>query len=285
MNFDADLTFYAVDGERRLRCARYGDPASEKVFVFDPGSFGIYVDAHHVGQALAEQGWFSVLTTRAGMYGSDPLPAGQSPNPSFHVADLGRLLDVLELGDRKPILGGHSMSGVRMHLAGHTMGERLRGLVLLDAVCPSLMRGLQWSGWVAWGTSLGEAGAMVAGTPVGNLIETLHPNYLKLEGSLRADKLASINSESHLTTAAEEVAVSSKRLLTAEIEPALHLPAFFATATPVSQGTTELVAAYERAGTWVGRMHLKKDGHMSMLTPPSSETIAEGIEQLWLHSA
>lgn len=278
------MDLIAVDGQRRLFCAQYGDPNAERVMVFDPGSFGIYVDAHHLGSELAERGWFCTLTTRAGMYGSDPLPPGQAPTPSFHVEDLGRLLDRIDLGDRKVVLVGHSMAGVRVHLAGSLLAKRLRGLALLDAVCPSLLGGFRWSGWVSWATGLGEAGAMVAGTPLGNLVETLHPNYLKLDGQLRTDKLASVNSEDHLRTAGEEIAVTANRALSDPIEPALHLPAFFATATPVSQGTSDLLELYRDSGTWVERIHLKDDGHMSMLTPPSVGLIADGIEQLWLHS-
>ena len=270
-----------VDAERSLRCGLYGDPQASRVLVFDPGSFGIYADAHHLGLELARRGWFCVLTTRAGMYGSDPLPEGESPRPSFHVRDLERLLDRLNLGPRKVVLAGHSMSGVRTHLAGCSVPKRFLGLALLDAACPSLLGGMRWSGWVNWATGLGSLGAKVAGKPIGNLVETLHPNFLKLEGLQRADKLASINSASHLEIAAEEVAVTANRALSHPIEPALHLPAFFATSTPVSHGTSALVEQYEASGTWVKRIRLPKDGHMSMLTPPASGLIADGIEEMW----
>ncbi|NNU14875.1 alpha/beta fold hydrolase [Parvularcula sp. ZS-1/3] len=283
MIFQGEVEHIAIDGERGLSCARYGDPKAERVMVFDPGSFGIYADADHIAVDLARRGWYCILTTRAGMYGSDPLPEGQAPLPRFHVEDIGRLLDRLDLG-RKVVLAGHSMSGVRLHLAGCMMPERLHGLACLDAVCPSLMRGIRWSGWVAWARGIGQAGAKVAGTAVGDLVETLHPNLLQLEGPPRADKLASINSQKHLETAAWEVAVTERRALKDPIEPALSLPAFFATATPVSQGTTSLLTEYEQAGTWARRIHLKKDGHMSMLTPPSSGLIADGVEALWVQA-
>lgn len=248
--------------------------------VFDPGSFGIYADAHHICLTLARRGWYCIAATRAGMYGSDPLPEGQAPVPRFHVADMERLFDKLDLG-RKVILAGHSMAGVRVHLAGCAMAERLHGVALLDAVCPSLMRGVRWSGWVAWARGIGQAGAKVAGTALGDWVETMHPNLLQLEGPPRADKVGSINSESHLTTAAWEVAVTEKKALEEVVEPALDLPAFFVSATPVSQGTTALIAQYQERGTYTGRIHLKKEGHMSMLTPPSSDLICDGIEALW----
>jgi pimeloyl-ACP methyl ester carboxylesterase len=283
MKLQGEVERVEIDGERRLSLARYGDPDAARVMLFDPGSFGIYADAHHIGLDLARRGWYCILTTRAGMYGSDPLPEGQLPLPSFHVQDMERLLDRLEV-DRKVVLAGHSMAGVRVHLAGCMMPERLAGLALLDAVCPSLMRGLRWAGWIAWARGIGQAGAKVAGTALGDFVETLHPNLLELEGPPRADKLASINSELHLRTAAEEVAVTEKKALDDTIEPALELPSFFATATPVSQGTTALLQEYAEAGTWARRIHFAKEGHMSMLTPPCSAQIADGIEDVWLRA-
>lgn len=270
----------AVEGDRRLAFSRAGDPQAERVFLFDPGSFGIHVDGYHLVRELARRGWYAVAYTRAGMYGSDPLPPDQVPTPSFHVGDMGRLLDALGI-ERPVILAGHSMAGVRVHLAGAVMPDRFRGLALLDAVCPSLMSGLTWDGWVAWGRSLGETGARVAGSLIGNLVEEFHPNILQLEGEERAAKVASINSESHLATAAAEIAVTERKVITEAIKPALALPAFFATATPVSQGTSKLVELYRERGTWVRRIKLKDEGHMSMLRPPAVLTLADGIEELW----
>jgi pimeloyl-ACP methyl ester carboxylesterase len=283
MKLQGEVERIEVDGERRLSVARYGDPDASHVLLFDPGSFGIYADGHHIALELARRDWYCIMTTRAGMYGSDPLPDNQPPVPSFHIEDMQRLLDRLKV-DRKVVLAGHSMAGVRVHLAGCMMPERLQGLALLDAVCPSLMRGLRWAGWIAWARGIGQAGAKVAGTALGDFVETLHPNILELEGPPRADKLASINSEQHLRTAAEEVAVTEKKAMSTLIEPAVHLPSFFATATPVSQGTTALLQEYTEAGTWARRIHFAKEGHMSMLTPPCSVQIADGIEDIVRHA-
>jgi pimeloyl-ACP methyl ester carboxylesterase len=270
----------AIDGERSIRIARYGDPHSKRIMLFDPGSFGIYADAFHLSHALAGRGWYVIAQTRAGMFGSDPLPDDQPPVPRFHVEDMRRLLDRLEI-DRRIILAGHSMAGVRLHTAGCAMPERLRGLALLDAVCPALMSGLTWKGWIAWATGIGKTGAYVAGTTASSVMELIHPNGLKLSGYARQDKLASISSSAHLKTAAAEVAATEKRLMEHEIQAALDIPSFIATATPVSQRTTKLLAEYEKHGTWARRLHLPKDGHMSMLTPPSVTKLADGIETLW----
>ncbi|WP_189571699.1 alpha/beta fold hydrolase [Parvularcula lutaonensis] len=278
--FHGDAEKLAIEGDRSVVVARYGVPDAGRVLLFDPGSFGIYADFHHIAQHLAREDWYVIAMTRAGMYQSDPLPEGQDPVPRFHVADMARVLDTLGI-DRKVILAGHSMAGVRLHMAGRIMPERFRGLALLDAVCPSQMRGLAWAGWVAWAQLIGRAGARFARSRMGGLMESVHPNLLKLEGQPRNDKLASVMSEKHLRCAAREVAVTERKALGEPVEPAIKLPAFFATATQVSQGTSELLREYEKEGTWTRRIHLKNDGHMSMLTPPSSHLIAEGIDELW----
>lgn len=280
MIFDGQPQQITVDGHRRLVAARFGDPKSEKVLLFDPGSFGIYADGFHLCSILAERGWFTVATTRAGMFGSDPVPEDQAPRPSFHVADIARLLNTLGIS-RKVILAGHSMSGVRLHLAGALIPERIRGLVPIDAVCPSLMTGLTWASWVAWARGVGQAGAHVVSTSLSGLVDTLHPNTLQLDGRARSDKLASIASQEHLRAAAAEVAATEKRALDDTIDPALDLPAFFATATPVSKGTSKLLSLYAEHGTWAERIHCPKDGHMSILRPPSVLQIVDGIESLF----
>lgn len=280
MAIEGNFLLMEVEPGRRLQVAVYGDPGADKVLLFDPGSFGIYADGHQLCVALAQRGWHAVALTRAGLYGSDPLPEGQPPFPGFHVEDMARLMDALGF-DRPIVLAGHSMAGVRVHLAGHLLEERLRGLVLLDAVCPSLMDTLVWSGWVGWAKALGAAGAFVASTALGPMVEELHPNGLKLEGRPREDKLASVSSDAHLLASAAEVAATERRSLADTIEPALTLPSFFATATPVSQGTTKLVEQYKAAGTWAQRIKPKKVGHVSLLAPPTVSKLADGADAVW----
>lgn len=277
---DPHIIMCDVDAGRRLQIAVYGDPDAERVMLFDPGSFGIYADGHNLAAELAARGWHVIGMTRAGMYGSDPLPAGQTPLPGFHVDDMARLLDALGIRKRL-VLAGHSMAGVRVHLAGHLMEDRLRGLVLLDAVCPSLMESITWAGWVAWARALGQAGAFVATSALGPLVEELHPNGLKLSGRPREDKLASVSSDAHLLNSAAEVAATERRSFAERIEPALDLPAFFATATPVSQGTTKLVEAYRDRGSWVRRIKPRGVGHVSLLAPEHVPDLADGADALF----
>lgn len=280
MTMDFNALQLPVAPGRHLQIAVYGNPSTERVVLFDPGSFGIYADGHQFCLELARRGWHAIAMTRAGMYGSDPLPEGQAPLPGFHVADMARALDALGI-DRPIVLAGHSMAGVRVHLAAHLLEERIRGLILLDAVCPSLMDSFVWSGWVTWAKTLGSAGAFVASTALGPMVEELHPNGLKLEGRPREDKLASVSSEAHLMASAAEVAATERKSFADRIEPNLSLPSFFATATPVSQGTTKLVEAYQAAGTWVQRIKPKNVGHVSLLAPPVVSNLADGADAVW----
>jgi len=269
-----------VEPGRSLFAALYGDPTAERVLFFDPGSFGIYADGHNLCLQMAERGWFAIAATRAGLFGSDPVPEGQEPTPGFHVGDTERLLD--KLGVSRPVvLAGHSMAGIRAHLAGHLLEHRLAGLVLIDAVCPSLVDSFTWTGWVAWARGLGAAGAFVATTALGPLVEELHPNNLKIEGRPREDKLASVASEAHLLAAAREVAATERKSFTERIEPALALPTFLATSTPISQGTSRVVEAYQAEETWVERIKLKGAGHVAILATPYVERLAAGAESVW----
>lgn len=280
MSIDLRYQSIEVAPERHVFAALYGDSTSDRVVFFDPGSFGIYADGHNFCVKLAERGWYAIAATRAGMFGSDPVPARQEASPGFHVGDVERLLDRLDV--RRPfVFAGHSMAGVRAHLAGHLLEGRVAGLVLVDAVCPSLMDTLTWTGWVAWARGLGHAGAFVASTALGPLVEELHPNNLKIEGRPREDKLAAVSDEDHLLQSAREVVATERKFLGERIEPALHLPAFFATSTPISQGTSKLVEEYRAASVWVDRIKLKGAGHVEILASPHVERLVAGTEALW----
>ena len=274
------LTKLEVEAGRRLQVATYGDHTAARFLLFDPGSYGIFADALHFCSTLAERGWFAASMTRAGLFGSDPLPPGINPSPDVHIADMQHVLTALGR-DQRFVLAGHSMAGLRLHLAAHRFRDQLAGLVLIDAVCPSLLDGRVWPIWVASAKGLSASGRFVLPTPLGQFVRKLHPNTLKLEGRQRQDKIGSIACDSHLSQAVAEVRATDRRFWRQPVMPALHLPAFFATATPVSQGTGKLLRAYEQAGTWAERIKLRGDGHISVLAPPSAQLLADGAERLW----
>jgi pimeloyl-ACP methyl ester carboxylesterase len=275
------LRYADVGKGRRLAYKPFGEPREPgKVLLYDPGSFGSYCDGVHLCSELADRGYLAIAYSRAGMYPSDPLPEGNTPHPAFHTSDIDNLLEAL--GIEGPILlAGHSMSGVRLHYAGHAIPERLRGLIFLDAVCPSLTKSFTWAGWTSFARTAAKAGIKAAGTALAPFVEELHPNILRLAGEDRTAKLTAIGSAEHLKAAADEIRAMDRKTRTIEIDEAVEIPALYVTATAVSQGTPEVLKRYEAEGVWARHIKLPKDGHMSMLTPPATEIIADGIDALW----
>lgn len=269
-----------IDGDRSITTCVFGDHEAERVLLFDPGAFGSWVDGAHLCRALAARGWLAITYSRAGMYPSPPAPQGTILDPQFHVADMLRLLDFLEI--RVPIiLAGHSMAGLRLHHAGHVAPDRFRGFALIDAVCPTLTKDSLWAGWTVFGKTLAETGVQVMGSAMGPILENFHPNTLELDGDERLAKVKSISSPQHLATAADELRAMDRQSRTVEVEEALHVPALFATVSPVSKGTTALLERYADQGTWAERLKFPDDDHISVLTPPAIHDIAAGIEELW----
>ncbi|MEM0928221.1 MAG: hypothetical protein AAGI89_02910 [Pseudomonadota bacterium] len=269
-----------VGGGRRITASIFGSRQAERVLLFDAGSFGSWVDGAHLCRELAARGWLAVTHSRAGMYPSEPAPEGTVLDPRFHVADMLRLLDTLEI-PVPIVLAGHSMAGLRLHHAGNVTADRLRALAFIDAVCPSLAKQRTWAGWTVFAKTIAQTGVQVMGSAIGPMLENFHPNVLELDGDERLSKVKSISSPEHLATAADELRAMDRQSRDVEVEEALHLPALFATATPVSQGTTALMKRYAEAGTWADRLKFPAEGHISILTPPATDTIADGIDELW----
>ncbi|MEO1656882.1 MAG: alpha/beta hydrolase [Pseudomonadota bacterium] len=265
---------------RSLAAALFGDTSSERVLLFDSGSFGSWVDGAHLCRELAGRGWLAVTHSRAGMYPSEPAPDGVVLDPRFHVADMMSLLDALDIST-PIVLAGHSMAGLRLHHAGNVAAERLRALAFIDAVCPSLAKDRTWAGWTVFAKTVAETGVQVMGSAMGPLLENFHPNLMELDGDERLSKIKSISSPEHLATASAEFRAMDRQSREVEVDEALHMPAFFATATAASQGTTALMKRYAREGTWAERVKFKSEGHLSILTPPAIERIADGIDELW----
>lgn len=268
-----------VGAGRALYAVSWGDPTSQDVAVFDPGSFGSWVDGAHFCRAMAAKGFRAITYSRAGMYPSDPVPDGVLPGPRFHIDDLSRLLTAL--GVAQPVvLAGHSMAGVRLHFAGFSIRSRIKAMVMIDAVVPELTRSTTWAGWTSFARSLSAVGVQAAISPLAPLMEQFHPNMLDLEGDEREAKVKSIASDAHLEAAGDEIRAMDRKTREDEIDAALHIPALYATCTPVSQGTTKLIGQYETIGTEVRRLKFPKESHMSILTQPVIGEIADTLDDL-----
>lgn len=126
--------FVHVDG-RRMHLVRAGPTSGAPLVLLEAGSFGFSADWAVVQAGLARLGLRSLAYDRAGMGLSEPGPA---PRDGAAIADdLERLLDAA--GDAGPlILVGHSMAGLHVHLFAGRHPGRVAGLVLVDAVTPTV---------------------------------------------------------------------------------------------------------------------------------------------------
>tara|TARA_R110002073_G_scaffold29837_3_gene93592 strand:+ start:18099 stop:18935 length:837 start_codon:yes stop_codon:yes gene_type:complete len=127
----------AIDGCRRLHATLEG-PRGAPTVVFDHGAFGMYADGWWLKEALKADHRV-LLFGRAGMGFSDPAPRDVVLSPAWHVADLRRLLAVLDLPPPWTLVG-HSMAGLRLHAFVNLYPAELSGLVFIDAMRPSPYR-------------------------------------------------------------------------------------------------------------------------------------------------
>ena len=208
-------------------------------------------------RALAERGVASVAYTRAGLSGSD---AGQgAPTPDAHVADMVRLLDALGQ-DGPVVLVGHSMAGFRLHRFAGLHPDRVRHLVLVDAMVPGALPRAAIAGFAA------------VLRPVERTLPALcragdaYPNAMRLSGQERADKLTSVYSAAHLRATRLEVAeVARARVGTDHGVPMTLMPA-----GRVARGSAALA---ERTGARL--IDMSRWGHASVLGPEGAARIAD----------
>lgn len=193
-----------VGGGRSLRAVTEGPSSSRRPLVMlEAGSFGFSADWAAVQARLAAEGLRSLAYDRAGLGWSDP---GPEPRDSRAiVADLEALLAAL--GENGPlIVCGHSMAGLHARLFAGRNADRVKGLVLVDAVTPgatdhplaSQMVGYfgSLSKLAAWGAKAGLARPLAG--PLGDAIG--------LPPLARAEKRHAFADPIHNRWAAAEVA-------------------------------------------------------------------------------
>src|SRR5690606_37432611 len=123
-------------GGRRLRANLAGPASARPLVVLEAGSFGCAADWAVVQERLAAKGLRSLAYDRAGLGFSDP---GPSPRDGRAVSsDLEALLAALD--ETGPLVTvGHSMAGLMLRVFATRNRERVRGVVLVDAVTPEMM--------------------------------------------------------------------------------------------------------------------------------------------------
>ena len=262
---------------RRLRACLSG-PAGAPLVVYDAGAFGIWADGWWVRAALMADHRV-LLFDRAGLGGSDPVPAGAAPTPAFHVADLRRLL--LALGEARPfVLVAHSMAGLRAHAHAHLHRQDLRGIVFVDALAPRQAGRFAQRVLARQFARLLRVGAAAARAGLTRRLARFSPNGLGLSGAALADKRATYASAAHYEASLrEEAAVDLDKDYLSEADIS-GLPIAVLAATGAN-GLSEADArgARRRAGYgWHGAF--AREGHVSILRGASAEVIADRVREI-----
>jgi len=192
--------FIDLDG-RRMHIVRAGPAVSGALVLLEAGSFGFSADWGVVQEKLAALGMRSLAYDRAGMGLSDPGPA---PRDGLAiVSDLEKLLETL--GEYGPfILVGHSMAGLHVHLFAGRNPAKVVGLVLVDAVTPTVAADVAVRHGAAQYVRLSRAAAWAASKGVLRAISPLG-DQIGLSPEVAPHKRWAFGHPAHNRTAADEV--------------------------------------------------------------------------------
>ncbi len=243
------------------------------VILYEPGAFGIYADGYWIAVELARLGYETVLYSRLGAYPSDPLPQDVTPSPLTHAMWMEQLLDALEV----PAVSGliaHSMGGLRAHALAARAPNRVRSVLLLDAVMPVQ---LEWGvrrSFAQLGIVMTNPCRSAARTWMGRMALSAYPNSIGLPGQPRADKKAALLDERHLSTFGVEMAGVTAPALSDLLPPITHCPLSGVEATPVAKGTAQTLKRAADAGQWTHYERWRGVGHVRLLNPKFAPRVA-----------
>lgn len=189
-------------GGRRLRMVRAGVRSDRPLIVFECGAWGCAADWAVVQDRLAARGLASLAYDRAGLGYSDPGPSPRDGRAI--VADLEALL--AHAGETGPlIMVGHSMAGLMLRVFTPRNRDRVKGVVLVDAVTPDMIEqprtGRAIHGYRRAMDLVGRFSHLGYMRPAALVIGDL----IGLEGEASAEKRRIYGLASHARWAAEEV--------------------------------------------------------------------------------
>jgi len=235
------------EGRRmRLVCEGPAAPTAPVVW-FESGAFGIASDWAAVQAMLAADGIRSCAYDRAGLGFSDP---GPKPRAALAIAgDLDRLITVS--GEPGPfVFVAHSAGGLYLRAFSGLRRDRVRGLVLVDAMTPEAVRSRpiqnflitfrRTSGWVAAAASAGLLKPVAL---------TSMADRIGLPEQARAEKRKAMGSGRHNRAAAAEVKAWDQGIDEAAAQPTFDpsWPVALVTQVRGLSGYNELRAAPAQA--------------------------------------
>lgn len=245
--------------------------------VCEHGAFGCAADWAIVQEKLAALGVRSLAYDRAGMGHSEPGPGSRDGRAAN--ADLAALLHAV--GEHGPVvLAGHSMGGLTTRLFALTWPERVRGLVLVDAMTPDVI-GLPGAPHAIGG--FGQVLRLAAfGARFGAMVPVsfVSGNLIGLTGEAQVEKRRIHASARHAHWAAAEVLewpVTSRQAGAADLDPALPVVVVTAGAMPQRRRLKVLQEVPARRSTSGYIQHVAGATHANLLGPRHAHEVVRGV--------
>lgn len=270
-------------GGRRLHVVRAGpaDHATPLVLL-EAGAFGFSADWSAVQGRLASRGYASLAYDRAGLGLSDP---GPSPRDGAAIgADIEALL-ALEAPRGPLILVGHSMAGLHVHRLAARLGDRVVGLVLVDATTPASMQSKFVSAAVAQFANVSRLAAWGAGTGLFKALSgTALGDRIGLDGEVGDHKRWAFADVDHNTWAAAEVAqwpaAARQAAEAGALDPRWPVAVVLAGPADSRSGLRTLQAAPAVASLHGLIEHVAGANHASILSGTHADAIVRGVEHV-----
>ena len=269
-----------VEGERRLHYVCEG-PQDAPFVLYDAGAFGIYTDGWWLLKELS-QDHRVCLYDRAGMGWSDPVPAGVSPSPDWHVEDMRRLRTALG-ADTPFVLIGHSMAGIRLHAFANAYPEELQGLVFVDAARPQTIETERIQSFIPWMSRALSVSSFFARIGLAGGAAFLMPDELDLSGAPARDKRRSISAVSHHKATKGELLAAVQAWPDASWNSQTKAEdiATFVYSNSESGGANASVAMEAQKATGIGGVTaLPDESHVSLLNEANAQKIARDVREL-----
>lgn len=267
-------------GGRSLRVVRMGARVDEPLIVLEHGAFGCAADWAVVQERLAAKGLRSLAYDRAGLGWSDPGPAPRDGRAV--VGDLAALLG--RLGEPGPyVVVGHSMGGlmVRLFALGHL--ARVRGVVLVDAVTPDVIKLPGGAAAVKSFEQLLRAAGLGARFGLMRPVAMVTGNLIGLSGEAAEEKRRIHGSAPHARWAAEEVACwpeTSAQAGAAEFPPELPIAVITAGAEQRAPGLKAIQVVPALASRHGYIEHVAGAHHASLLGLRFADPVVRGVEHV-----